>query len=114
MGCAPSIHVSQSGVIYCRDSDESNSPRQTAALPHGLFVKSDAADALPSVIAYQSGRRARSGSRRERPDCGGAAHACTEAETQTSHASVKSRVFSCAGLPALTAPSLQLPRCRCL
>uniref|UniRef100_A0AAQ4P1I6 Phosphodiesterase n=1 Tax=Gasterosteus aculeatus aculeatus TaxID=481459 RepID=A0AAQ4P1I6_GASAC len=29
MGCAPSIHVSQSGVIYCRDSDESNSPHQT-------------------------------------------------------------------------------------
>uniref|UniRef100_W5LJT1 Phosphodiesterase n=1 Tax=Astyanax mexicanus TaxID=7994 RepID=W5LJT1_ASTMX len=90
MGCAPSIHVSQSGVIYCRDSDESNSPRQTAALSHGLFVKSDAADSLPSVIAYQSGRRARSGSRRERTDCsGGIAHACTEAETQTSHASVK-------------------------
>uniref|UniRef100_A0A8B9LV89 Phosphodiesterase n=1 Tax=Astyanax mexicanus TaxID=7994 RepID=A0A8B9LV89_ASTMX len=83
MGCAPSIHVSQSGVIYCRDSDESNSPRQTAALSHGLFVKSDAADSLPSVIAYQSGRR-------ERTDCsGGIAHACTEAETQTSHASVK-------------------------
>ncbi|XP_038078738.1 high affinity cAMP-specific and IBMX-insensitive 3',5'-cyclic phosphodiesterase 8B-like isoform X3 [Patiria miniata] len=27
MGCAPSITVSQSGVVYCRDSDESNSPK---------------------------------------------------------------------------------------
>ncbi|XP_014665484.1 PREDICTED: high affinity cAMP-specific and IBMX-insensitive 3',5'-cyclic phosphodiesterase 8B-like [Priapulus caudatus] len=25
MGCAPSLHVSQTGIIYCRDSDESNS-----------------------------------------------------------------------------------------
>ncbi|XP_041030813.1 high affinity cAMP-specific and IBMX-insensitive 3',5'-cyclic phosphodiesterase 8A isoform X1 [Carcharodon carcharias] len=31
MGCAPSIHVSQSGVVYCRDSDGSNSPHQTTA-----------------------------------------------------------------------------------
>ncbi|XP_067874402.1 high affinity cAMP-specific and IBMX-insensitive 3',5'-cyclic phosphodiesterase 8A isoform X2 [Heterodontus francisci] len=31
MGCAPSIHVSQSGVVYCRESDGSNSPHQTTA-----------------------------------------------------------------------------------
>uniref|UniRef100_A0AAY4ELJ6 Phosphodiesterase n=1 Tax=Denticeps clupeoides TaxID=299321 RepID=A0AAY4ELJ6_9TELE len=91
MGCAPSIHVSQSGVIYCRDSDESNSPHQTttisqgtAATLHGLFVKTDAADAIPSVIAYQS-RHTRANSRRENSG----AHICIEAETQTSHASVK-------------------------
>ncbi|XP_041464476.1 high affinity cAMP-specific and IBMX-insensitive 3',5'-cyclic phosphodiesterase 8B-like isoform X2 [Lytechinus variegatus] len=30
MGCAPSITVSQSGVVYCRDSDESNSPRPSS------------------------------------------------------------------------------------
>uniref|UniRef100_A0A8B9LUG6 Phosphodiesterase n=1 Tax=Astyanax mexicanus TaxID=7994 RepID=A0A8B9LUG6_ASTMX len=103
MGCAPSIHVSQSGVIYCRDSDESNSPRQTAALSHGLFVKSDAADSLPSVIAYQSGRR-------ERTDCsGGIAHACTEAETQTSHASVKvSATEECIGPMRLTQEATQV------
>ena len=27
MGCTPSIHVNQTGVVYCRDSDTSNSPR---------------------------------------------------------------------------------------
>uniref|UniRef100_A0A8C6ZVY8 Phosphodiesterase n=1 Tax=Nothoprocta perdicaria TaxID=30464 RepID=A0A8C6ZVY8_NOTPE len=103
MGCAPSIHVSQSGVIYCRDSDESNSPHQTttisqgAATLHGLFIKTDAADSIPSVLAYQSrpappcsGPR-----RRERGEPGAAArarapHCCAiEAETQTSHSSVK-------------------------
>ncbi|XP_029431248.1 high affinity cAMP-specific and IBMX-insensitive 3',5'-cyclic phosphodiesterase 8B isoform X2 [Rhinatrema bivittatum] len=95
MGCAPSIHVSQSGVIYCRDSDESNSPHQTttlsqgtAATLHGLFIKTDAADSIPSVLAYQTrhGAAGRAGSRRER---GAGPHCCIEAETQTSHASVK-------------------------
>ncbi|OXB80899.1 UNVERIFIED_CONTAM: hypothetical protein H355_016916 [Colinus virginianus] len=94
MGCAPSIHVSQSGVIYCRDSDESNSPHQTttisqgAATLHGLFVKSDAADSIPAVLAYQS---------RQPPPCSGprrreprAPRCCgIEAETQTSSGSLK-------------------------
>ncbi|TRY64924.1 hypothetical protein DNTS_024612 [Danionella cerebrum] len=94
MGCAPSIHVSQSGVIYCRDSDESNSPHQTTTISqgtgttlHGLFIKTDAADTIPSVIAYQS-RHSRSNSHRERRDNSGG-HMCTEAETQTSSTSVK-------------------------
>ncbi|XP_078533444.1 high affinity cAMP-specific and IBMX-insensitive 3',5'-cyclic phosphodiesterase 8B isoform X2 [Lissotriton helveticus] len=104
MGCAPSIHVSQSGVIYCRDSDESNSPHQTttisqgtAATLHGLFIKTDAADSIPSVLAYQSRppqqqqqqQHPRGGARK---GCGGATgqHCCSiEAETQTSHTSVK-------------------------
>ncbi|XP_054034424.1 high affinity cAMP-specific and IBMX-insensitive 3',5'-cyclic phosphodiesterase 8B [Dryobates pubescens] len=104
MGCAPSIHVSQSGVIYCRDSDESNSPHQTTTISqgtatlHGLFIKTDAADSIPSVLAYQSrqqpppspGPRRRerrephSSSRAKAPRCCG-----VEAETQTSSASVK-------------------------
>ncbi|XP_057674565.1 high affinity cAMP-specific and IBMX-insensitive 3',5'-cyclic phosphodiesterase 8B [Corythoichthys intestinalis] len=102
MGCAPSIHVSQSGVIYCRDSDESNSPHQTTttisqggggggAALHGLFIKTDAADAIPSVIAYQS-RHSSFNSHRERRDTGGGgggAHVLIEAETQTSDAGVK-------------------------
>ncbi|KAG9488135.1 hypothetical protein GDO78_007760 [Eleutherodactylus coqui] len=96
MGCAPSIHVSQSGVIYCRDSDESNSPHQTttisqgtAATLHGLFIKTDAADTIPSVIAYQSRYppAAHTGSRKERKELG--PHSCIEAETQTSQTSVK-------------------------
>ena len=27
MGCTPSIHVNQTGVVYCRESDGSQSPR---------------------------------------------------------------------------------------
>ncbi|XP_071497226.1 high affinity cAMP-specific and IBMX-insensitive 3',5'-cyclic phosphodiesterase 8B-like [Diadema antillarum] len=34
MGCAPSITVSQSGVVYCRDSDDSNSPRPSSFGQH--------------------------------------------------------------------------------
>uniref|UniRef100_A0A8C3JBS1 Phosphodiesterase n=1 Tax=Calidris pygmaea TaxID=425635 RepID=A0A8C3JBS1_9CHAR len=104
MGCAPSIHVSQSGVIYCRDSDESNSPHQTttisqgAATLHGLFIKTDAADSIPSVLAYQSRQPPPPSAgprRKERSDPGASARARTprccgiEAETQTSSASVK-------------------------
>uniref|UniRef100_A0A3Q2SWQ8 Phosphodiesterase n=1 Tax=Fundulus heteroclitus TaxID=8078 RepID=A0A3Q2SWQ8_FUNHE len=95
MGCAPSIHVSQSGVIYCRDSDESNSPHQTttisqgtAATLHGLFIKTDAAETIPSVITYQN-RHSRNNSCRGRKDNNSGGHVRIEAETQTSHASVK-------------------------
>ncbi|KAM8793338.1 LOW QUALITY PROTEIN: high affinity cAMP-specific and IBMX-insensitive 3',5'-cyclic phosphodiesterase 8B-like [Eudromia elegans] len=102
MGCAPSIHVSQSGVIYCRDSDESNSPHQSitvsqgAATLHGLFIRTDAADSNLSVLAYQS-RAAplQQARRRERGEPAAAAWAraprccAIEAETQTSHSSVK-------------------------
>ncbi|XP_066469611.1 high affinity cAMP-specific and IBMX-insensitive 3',5'-cyclic phosphodiesterase 8B [Tiliqua scincoides] len=100
MGCAPSIHVSQSGVIYCRDSDESNSPHQTttlsqgtAATLHGLFIKTDAADSIPSVLAYQSRQQQQqhcpAHQRREEGRTG--SHRCcgVEAETQTSQTSVK-------------------------
>lgn len=113
MGCAPSIHVSQSGVIYCRDSDESNSPRQTSSVSqgptaplHGLFVQTDAADAMPpSRAAGPPGavrvRRSRAelGSGSSTGSSGPAAttcrgrrrHCCSsaEAETQTSYTSVK-------------------------
>ncbi|XP_061603777.1 high affinity cAMP-specific and IBMX-insensitive 3',5'-cyclic phosphodiesterase 8B [Phyllopteryx taeniolatus] len=112
MGCAPSIHVSQSGVIYCRDSDESNSPHQTTTTIsqgggggalHGLFIKTDAADAIPSVIGYQS-RTSSFNSRRERRDTGGGgsgsggAQVLIRAETQTSDAGVKvSSTEQCVG-----------------
>ncbi|XP_054613002.1 high affinity cAMP-specific and IBMX-insensitive 3',5'-cyclic phosphodiesterase 8B isoform X3 [Dunckerocampus dactyliophorus] len=119
MGCAPSIHVSQSGVIYCRDSDESNSPHQTTTtisqgtggggggVLHGLFIKTDAADTIPSVIAYQS-RHSSYNSRRENREtsggggggCGnsGGAHVLIEAETQTSNTGVKvSSAEECVG-----------------
>ncbi|KAM4638969.1 high affinity cAMP-specific and IBMX-insensitive 3',5'-cyclic phosphodiesterase 8B isoform 1-T1 [Amazona ochrocephala] len=104
MGCAPSIHVSQSGVIYCRDSDESNSSHQTTTISqgtttlHGLFIKTDAADSIPSVLAYQSRQQPPPSAgprRKERREPGASARAratrcCgVEAETQTSDSSVK-------------------------
>ncbi|XP_004870239.1 high affinity cAMP-specific and IBMX-insensitive 3',5'-cyclic phosphodiesterase 8B isoform X4 [Heterocephalus glaber] len=113
MGCAPSIHVSQSGVIYCRDSDESNSPRQTsgvsqgpAAPLHGLFVQTDASDAVPAgrapgPLGAVRVRRARaelgSGSSEGSTAPAGTTcrgrrrHCCAsaEAETQTSYTSVQ-------------------------
>ncbi|XP_062068525.1 high affinity cAMP-specific and IBMX-insensitive 3',5'-cyclic phosphodiesterase 8B isoform X9 [Lepus europaeus] len=100
MGCAPSIHVSQSGVLYCRDSDASGSPRQA---PGASLGPVDAADAVsrsraPGPPGAARVRRARaelgSGS-----SAGSAAHATTtcrgrrrrccgsaEAETQTCRA----------------------------
>ncbi|NWQ80366.1 PDE8B phosphodiesterase, partial [Columbina picui] len=103
MGCAPSIHVSQNGLIYCRDSDESKSPHQTTttsqgtATLHGLFIKTDAADSIPAVLAYQSRQPPPSGGppRKERGDPGASdrgrtPHCCgIEVETQTSNASIK-------------------------
>ncbi|KAK5599739.1 High affinity cAMP-specific and IBMX-insensitive 3',5'-cyclic phosphodiesterase 8B [Crenichthys baileyi] len=114
MGCAPSIHVSQSGVIYCRDSDESNSPHQTttisqgtAATLHGLFIKTDAAETIPSVITYQS-RHSRNNSCRDRKENSGG-HVRIEAETQTSHASVKvSATEECVGPMRLTKEPIQV------
>ncbi|XP_040013358.1 high affinity cAMP-specific and IBMX-insensitive 3',5'-cyclic phosphodiesterase 8B isoform X3 [Xiphias gladius] len=114
MGCAPSIHVSQSGVIYCRDSDESNSPHQTttisqgtAATLHGLFIKTDAAETIPSVITYQS-RHSRNNSYRDRRENSGG-HVCIEAETQTSHTSVKvSGSEECVGPMRLTQEPIQV------
>ncbi|XP_012725132.2 high affinity cAMP-specific and IBMX-insensitive 3',5'-cyclic phosphodiesterase 8B isoform X1 [Fundulus heteroclitus] len=115
MGCAPSIHVSQSGVIYCRDSDESNSPHQTttisqgtAATLHGLFIKTDAAETIPSVITYQN-RHSRNNSCRGRKDNNSGGHVRIEAETQTSHASVKvSATEECMGPMRLTKEPIQV------
>uniref|UniRef100_A0A1A8ELB5 Phosphodiesterase n=4 Tax=Nothobranchius korthausae TaxID=1143690 RepID=A0A1A8ELB5_9TELE len=114
MGCAPSIHVSQSGVIYCRDSDESNSPHQTttisqgnAATLHGLFIKTDAAETIPSVITYQS-RQARNNTHRDcKENSGGQVR--IEAETQTSHTSFKvSATEECVGPMRLTKEPIQV------
>ncbi|XP_040053120.2 high affinity cAMP-specific and IBMX-insensitive 3',5'-cyclic phosphodiesterase 8B isoform X1 [Gasterosteus aculeatus] len=115
MGCAPSIHVSQSGVIYCRDSDESNSPHQTtttisqgatAATLHGLFVKTDAAESIPAVLAFQSRHARNSDPCRDRREGG---RVGIEAETQTSRTSVKvSATEECVGPMRLTQEPIQV------
>ncbi|XP_072462497.1 high affinity cAMP-specific and IBMX-insensitive 3',5'-cyclic phosphodiesterase 8B isoform X3 [Notamacropus eugenii] len=82
----------------------------TATTLHGLFIKTDAADAIPSVLAYQSRQAGAPGARRERRELGSGSsssagtassapttcrvrtHYCcssAEAETQTSYTSVK-------------------------
>ncbi|XP_068608614.1 high affinity cAMP-specific and IBMX-insensitive 3',5'-cyclic phosphodiesterase 8B [Brachionichthys hirsutus] len=109
MGCAPSIHVSQSGVIYCRDSDESNSPHQTAAVSqgtaatlHGLFIKTDAAESIPPPVITYRNRRSQ---REER----GGGRVRVEAETQTSRASVKvSATEECVGPMRLSQEPIQV------
>lgn len=116
MGCAPSIHVSQSGVIYCRDSDESNSPHHTAGVSQGpepplpgLSVQTDAADAVPRSRESRPPsaarvRRARAELGSSSSSSGSAAPAATtcrgrrrhccgsaEAETQTDYANLQVR-----------------------
>lgn len=107
MGCAPSIHVSQSGVIYCRDSDESNSPHHPAGASQGPaeplpspLVQTDAADAAPRgrppgppaarvrrVRAERGSGGSAGSAARAATTCGGRRRHCcgsAEAETQTS------------------------------
>ncbi|XP_048875014.1 high affinity cAMP-specific and IBMX-insensitive 3',5'-cyclic phosphodiesterase 8B isoform X2 [Brienomyrus brachyistius] len=79
----------------------------TAATLHGLFIKTDAADSIPSVIAYQS-RHVRTNSHRERRENSGG-HICIEAETQTSHTSVKvSATEECIGPMRLNQEPIQV------
>ncbi|XP_040841876.1 high affinity cAMP-specific and IBMX-insensitive 3',5'-cyclic phosphodiesterase 8B isoform X2 [Ochotona curzoniae] len=93
MGCAPSIHVSQSGVLYCRDSDASGSPRQApdavsrrrALGPPGAARVQKARAELGSGSSAGSAAHATTTCRgRRRRCCGG-----VEAETQTSRAGVQ-------------------------
>ncbi|KAH3838478.1 hypothetical protein DPMN_116623 [Dreissena polymorpha] len=46
MGCTPSIHVNQTGVVYCRDSEGSNSPKAShsaTVFASTTIVRTDAA-----------------------------------------------------------------------
>ncbi|XP_048187354.1 high affinity cAMP-specific and IBMX-insensitive 3',5'-cyclic phosphodiesterase 8B isoform X4 [Perognathus longimembris pacificus] len=137
MGCAPSIHVSQSGVIYCRDSDESNSPcRSSRASPgpavplHGLLVPpTDAADAGAPSRAASSGPRGAGRVRKARAELGSGSssgsaapaattcrgrrrHCCSSAEAaepQSSYASVQvSSAEVCIGPMRLTQDPIQV------
>nr|KAF6366831.1 hypothetical protein mPipKuh1_013280 [Pipistrellus kuhlii] len=114
MGCAPSIHVSQSGVIYCRDSDESNSPHHTTSVSQGpeppvpgLSGQPDAAATLPR--SRESGPPGAARVRRARAELGSSSsssgsaapaattcrgrrrHCCSsaEAETQTTYSNLQ-------------------------
>ncbi|XP_078671126.1 high affinity cAMP-specific and IBMX-insensitive 3',5'-cyclic phosphodiesterase 8B-like isoform X1 [Branchiostoma floridae x Branchiostoma belcheri] len=99
MGCAPSIHVSQSGVVYCRDSDGgSNSPHPSGFsrsyhthIHHGavgpISIKTEATDGdPPTLVQTLAVKKERRGT------------ITFEAETQTSRANMKEQT----GLPSQT------------
>ncbi|XP_066274892.1 high affinity cAMP-specific and IBMX-insensitive 3',5'-cyclic phosphodiesterase 8B-like isoform X2 [Branchiostoma lanceolatum] len=99
MGCAPSIHVSQSGVVYCRDSDGgSNSPHPSGFsrsyhthIHHGavgpISIKTEATDGdPPTLVQTLSVKKERRGT------------ITFEAETQTSRTNMKEQT----GLPSQT------------
>ncbi|XP_078621512.1 high affinity cAMP-specific and IBMX-insensitive 3',5'-cyclic phosphodiesterase 8B-like isoform X10 [Branchiostoma floridae x Branchiostoma japonicum] len=99
MGCAPSIHVSQSGVVYCRDSDGgSNSPHPSGFsrsyhthIHHGavgpISIKTEATDGdPPTLVQTLAVKKERRGT------------ITFEAETQTSRTNMKEQT----GLPSQT------------
>ncbi|XP_063782051.1 high affinity cAMP-specific and IBMX-insensitive 3',5'-cyclic phosphodiesterase 8A isoform X1 [Pseudophryne corroboree] len=88
MGCAPSIHISDSRVVYHsgKESDDSNSPHQTNALSQqqgnsvpGLFIKSS------NTSTYKVRANSSKKGRREHSQS-------MEAEVHTSRSSVKAAV----------------------
>ncbi|KAM8779149.1 LOW QUALITY PROTEIN: high affinity cAMP-specific and IBMX-insensitive 3',5'-cyclic phosphodiesterase 8B [Rhynchonycteris naso] len=129
--CRPS--TSQSGMIYCQDSEESNSTHHTtsvsqgpAAPPPGLFAQTDAADATPSreagPLSASQVRMARaergsdsstSSTARAATTCRGRRrHCCSsaEAETQANYSNVKqvSSAEVCIGPMRLTQDPIQV------
>lgn len=93
MGCTPSIHVNQTGVVYCRDSDESNSPGASySAAYHTQITRSEATE-------MTSGTRSGSTSKGKKKDKGIEDKGLyiqnvNEAETQTSRLNMKVIYFS--------------------
>jgi hypothetical protein len=53
MGCTPSIHVSQTGVVYCRDSDDSNSPRPSATFHSHTVVRTSRGEGAEAAATGQ-------------------------------------------------------------
>lgn len=59
MGCTPSIHVNQTGVVYCRDSDASNSPRAShsaTVIASTTVVRADATTETSHASSVRSKR----------------------------------------------------------
>lgn len=88
MGCTPSIHVNQTGVVYCRDSDESNSPRGSySATIHTHIIKTDSSEVTSISRPISPGKQ-------KRKDCREKEVSTTSnnaVETQTT--SVQMKVF---------------------
>ena len=81
MGCAPSIHVSQSGVFYCRDEiREGSSPRPRPSSPSEIVGHIRTSSDFGSHISSSSSSRNRGSNKK-----GSSSHrgSSIEAETQT-------------------------------
>lgn len=87
MGCTPSIHVNQTGVVYCRDSDESNSPRPSYSTTNrqSHVHRSDTTDTSVPNIAARSSSGGKKKDKDNKPD----SVSIIEAETQTSRSNMK-------------------------
>ncbi|XP_078379643.1 high affinity cAMP-specific and IBMX-insensitive 3',5'-cyclic phosphodiesterase 8A-like isoform X2 [Oculina patagonica] len=81
MGCAPSIHVSQSGVFYCRDEiREGSSPRPRASSPSEIVGHIRTSSDSGSHISTSSSSRNRGSNKKAQNSHRGSS---IEAETQT-------------------------------
>lgn len=81
MGCAPSIHVSQSGVFYCRDEiREGSSPRPRASSPSEIVGHIRSSSDSGSHISTSSSSRNRGNNKKGQNSHRGSS---IEAETQT-------------------------------
>uniref|UniRef100_A0A2C9K9X0 Phosphodiesterase n=1 Tax=Biomphalaria glabrata TaxID=6526 RepID=A0A2C9K9X0_BIOGL len=119
MGCTPSIHVSQTGVVYCRESEDSNSPHPSslnatfhAASGHSHVIRGETtviglagedhvhsttpagptlATSTVAVTTLSTTRASGRNSKRSSnaSNPGGLAVSLSEAETQTSRHSMK-------------------------
>jgi hypothetical protein len=90
MGCTPSVHGSHSGVGYCRDSDDSNSPRPSivAANQPGRPVDPPP-QAADDLEAEAKPSRSHGGSAGRRSRRSTLVTVSIEAETQTSRYNIK-------------------------
>ena len=87
MGCAPSITVSQSGVVYCRDSDESNSPKPSFSQQQIVHIRTGNAAELSDTGLSTTGTAVTVFNKKERRGT-----ISIEAETQTSKSAVSMKV----------------------
>ncbi|XP_071794731.1 high affinity cAMP-specific and IBMX-insensitive 3',5'-cyclic phosphodiesterase 8B-like isoform X2 [Asterias amurensis] len=83
MGCAPSITVSQSGVVYCRDSDDSNSPKPSFSQQQIVHIRKSNTAELSDTGLSAAGTTVAVFHRKERRGT-----ISIEAETQTSKSTV--------------------------
>lgn len=98
MGCTPSIHVNQTGVVFCRESEESNSHIASySATYHAHIVKTESsgeATTSGSVTITGIDKQSTSFNKELFPLKQWKENVNIEAETQTSRLDMKVR-YTC-------------------